>query len=100
MPLFRRSSSGPKPKSIRAGYFDPGKGRWDYAKAEDHPAHAHAITLATFNVWFGQQHFESRFLAMLALLERRRSDVIALQEVTIPFLAGLRSSAWVRSEYV
>src|SRR5262245_53768998 len=97
MPLFR-SSSGLK--RVRPGYFDQSKARWDYAKPGTDSAQTHAITLATFNVWFGEHSFEARFLAMLALLEKRRPDVIALQEVTIPFLAGLRSTPWVRSQYI
>ncbi len=58
-----------------------------------------ASPCATFNVWFGERHFEDRCHALLGLLEERRPDVIALQKVTIPFLAGLRSSQWLRREY-
>ena len=57
------------------------------------------LTCATFNVWFGEYFMQQRCLALLALLERRRPDVIALQEVTLPFLAALRSAPWVQREY-
>jgi tyrosyl-DNA phosphodiesterase 2 len=36
---------------------------------------------------------------LLALLEERRPDVIALQEVTLPFLAGIRATPWIQREY-
>lgn len=96
MRLFRSSGR----KRLRAGRFDPRQGRWDYAGPATMAANADAISCVTFNVWFGERHFEARCLALMELLEKHRPDVIALQEVTIPFLAGLRSSAWVRREYL
>lgn len=93
-------SSSSKKKRLRPGRFDPARGQWDYAEHAAGSVPAHDVSCATFNVWFGEKHFEERCLALLRILERRRPDVIALQEVTIPFLAALRSSAWVRRDYL
>jgi endonuclease/exonuclease/phosphatase family metal-dependent hydrolase len=93
--LFRSSGR----KQLRTGRFDASKGRWDYADPATLPAYAEAISCVTFNVWFGERCFEERFLALMALLEQRRPDVIALQEVTTPFLAGLRATPWIRRDY-
>src|SRR5688500_12247838 len=87
-------------KKLKPARFDSAHQRWEYAEHDTQTAHVHAISCATFNVWFGEDHFEERCLALLALLEKRRPDVIALQEVTIAFLAGLRSAGWLRREYV
>jgi tyrosyl-DNA phosphodiesterase 2 len=89
-----------RPKRLRGGRFDSEKGRWEYAEPASEAANVDALSCATFNVWFGEAHLEARCLALMALLEEHRPDVIALQEVTLPFLAGLRSSAWVQSEYL
>jgi endonuclease/exonuclease/phosphatase family metal-dependent hydrolase len=50
-------------------------------------------------VWFGDHRFDQRRDALLAELERRQVDVIALQEVTEPLLQALRAAPWVRSHY-
>lgn len=50
------------------------------------------MRLLTWNVYFGGHCFEERAGALVAELERRRPEVIALQEVTpelLPRLAGL-----------
>jgi len=53
----------------------------------------------TWNVWFGGHMFEERCAALLAELERRRPDVIALQEVTPELLAMLVDAPWVTRHY-
>jgi tyrosyl-DNA phosphodiesterase 2 len=63
------------------------------------PDDAREVRVVTWNVWFGAHMFEERALALLAELERRRPDVIALQEVTPPLLGLLRRAPWVRAGY-
>lgn len=57
------------------------------------------LRVLTWNVWFGAHMFEERCTALIAELERRRPDVIALQEVTPELLARLVDARWVRSAY-
>jgi tyrosyl-DNA phosphodiesterase 2 len=57
------------------------------------------LRIATWNVWFGAYRFRQRATALLEELERRRPDVIALQEVTAPLLAAIHAAPWVREEY-
>jgi tyrosyl-DNA phosphodiesterase 2 len=57
------------------------------------------MTLATFNIWFDPYHARERHDAIMGLLEARRPDVIALQEVTTESLALVLSKPWIRAEY-
>ena len=57
------------------------------------------ITVATFNIWFDQHHARERHDAIMGLLEARRPDVIALQEVTSASLALVLAKPWIRAEY-
>lgn len=95
---FPFSFSSRSRKRLKAGRFDPKSGQWAYAESAE-PSHLTTLTCATFNVWFGEHYFEERFKAILQLFEQQYPDVLALQEVTPPFLAGLRTSQWIRSRY-
>ena len=57
------------------------------------------LRVLTWNVWFGDHMFEERTAALVAELDRRRPDVIALQEVTPALLEHLAAEPWVRSRY-
>lgn len=57
------------------------------------------LRIVTWNVWFGAHRFRQRAAALLAELERRQPDVIALQEVTAPLLAAIHAAPWVREGY-
>lgn len=57
------------------------------------------VRLLTWNVWFGGHMFDERCAALLAELQRRRPDVIALQEVTHELLYDLLSAPWIRAAY-
>jgi poly(A) polymerase len=64
-----------------------------------------ALTLATFNVLFDLHDAElidtrRRIPAALSLLRSVDADLIALQEVTEPFLRALLATPWVREHYV
>jgi len=57
------------------------------------------VRMLTWNVWFGGHMFDERRTALLAELERRQPDVIALQEVTADLLSDLMAASWVRAHY-
>jgi len=73
-------------------------GRWEEAPLVERSAPVD-VRLLTWNVWFGGHMFEERRAALLAELERRRPDVIALQEVTEELLVPLLEEPWVRAGY-
>lgn len=52
------------------------------------------LRVLSWNVWFGGHRFEERCEALLAELERRRPDVIALQEVTPALREALAAAPW------
>ncbi|MBA2542656.1 MAG: endonuclease/exonuclease/phosphatase family protein [Deltaproteobacteria bacterium] len=67
-------------------------------------AHASAteptdLRILTWNVWFGGHMFEERRAALLGELERRKPDVIALQEVTKELLDVIALQPWIRKAY-
>jgi poly(A) polymerase len=57
------------------------------------------LRVATYNVWFDPFENERRRRAVFEILDAEHVDVIALQEVTAPFLSALLSCPWVRAEY-
>ena len=73
-------------------------GEWSPAKRPAASAPVD-VRLLTWNVWFGGHMFEERCAALLADLERRKPDVIALQEVTPELLALLADAPWVTRRY-
>jgi tyrosyl-DNA phosphodiesterase 2 len=64
----------------------------DYSKETE-------LSLATYNVWFGETYFEERAQALLGILCRQRPHIIGLQEVTPLFLKLLLDQTWVQDEY-
>jgi tyrosyl-DNA phosphodiesterase 2 len=73
-------------------------GSWDDAVHVERSAPVD-VRLLTWNVWFGGHMFDERRDALLAELQRRRADVIALQEVTQELLDALLEEPWVRAAY-
>lgn len=73
-------------------------GAWDDAPRVDRSA-AVDVRLLTWNVWFGGHMFDERRDALIAELERRRPDVVALQEVTQELLDPLLEEPWLRAAY-
>ena len=62
------------------------------------------LTVLTYNVYSGRasSHIPKpalRTKAAIALLRRSRGDVLALQEVSLPFEAALRKERWLRDQY-
>lgn len=93
----------PDPRTRRrAAAFDRTLGAWreeaDAAAALAAPGGA-ALSLVTWNVWFGEHRFPDRAAALIEVLRRCDADVICLQEVTPPLLDTLLGRRWVREGY-
>lgn len=58
-----------------------------------------ALTLVTFNIWFGDHHALERYRAIANVLEPHAPDVIAFQEVTSEALAVFLAQPWIRQHY-
>lgn len=65
----------------------------------DSPLPIEQLRVLTYNVWFDTYEGSRRCDAVLSILEAEQADVIALEEVTQPFLDALRDSPWVREHY-
>ncbi|MET0340893.1 MAG: endonuclease/exonuclease/phosphatase family protein [Polyangiales bacterium] len=79
--------------------FAEGAGDWAKARARKGPLDLARLRVATFNVWFDAYENELRRQAVFAILARELPDVIALEEVTQPFLDALLAEPWVRASY-
>ncbi|MFP2905657.1 poly(A) polymerase [Pyxidicoccus sp. 3LFB2] len=93
---------------LPAWRFDTGTGAW--AKAPSQPVvtgplpSPERLSVITLNVLFDLYDgemlaTERRMPAVLGLLRDTGADVIALQEVTAPFLRALLAEPWVREQY-
>lgn len=84
--------------SHRGFQFDSSLSQWE--PAFDSPEFSgDSLSVATWNVWFGEYGFEERAGALLAELERRCLDIVALQEVTPRLLKIITACDWVREFY-
>jgi len=72
---------------------------WTEAPVAAGPLELRALRVATFNVWFDAFENDLRGRAVLEILERESPDVIALEEVTQPFLDALLRAPWIRANY-
>lgn len=72
---------------------------WVEANGASHPHDVRTLRVATFNVWFDAFEHALRRRAVLSILEREEPHVIALEEVTQPFLDALLATPWIRSHY-
>ncbi|NMO13467.1 endonuclease [Pyxidicoccus fallax] len=85
--------------------FDASTSAWVQSQADAPLPPPERLTVLTFNVLFDVYDAEQRLAterrvpAMLALLRDTGADVIALQEVTPPFLQALLAEPWVRERY-
>jgi tyrosyl-DNA phosphodiesterase 2 len=68
-------------------------------KHENGPLSLDRLRVATYNVWFDPFESRRRCAAVLAILASERPDVIALEEVTQPFLDVVLATPWIRQEY-
>lgn len=76
-------------------------GKWlkQHPRRKVAPIDLDQLRVATFNVWFDPFENQRRCRAVLSILEAEAPDIIALEEVTSPFLGALLSSTWVRAHY-
>lgn len=95
--------SGPAPTGYHhqliPAAFDATENRWRPASNPAGPVTADRLTLATYNIWFGDYHFERRIHSVLEILASLNADLIALQEVTAPSLGIILAQPWVRERY-
>ena len=80
--------------------FDARTGRWLPGRdivARNRPKR---LTVATYNIWFNEQHAEQRYQAIADLLSRDTPDIMAFQEVNSTALAVLLGQPWIRQQYV
>ena len=57
------------------------------------------FTVSTWNVWFDKHHREERFAALLDGLKSHGPDIMAFQEVTLPFVRAAQSAEWLKGGY-
>jgi len=77
-------------------------GRWEVVPrtASSKLDGSRSITVATFNVWFGEHEYKSRTEALLELLGNKEDiDVICIQEVTPWWLAEVLRKEEIRKAY-
>ena len=86
-------------RSLEPWRVEPSSGSWIRDGGKAPIGRPSTVTLATFNVWFGDHEFEARGAAMIGLLRESGADLLALQEVTLPFLRRLLREDWVRREF-
>jgi endonuclease/exonuclease/phosphatase family metal-dependent hydrolase len=79
--------------------FAEGAGDWIKARPRRAALDLRKLRVATFNVWFDSFENALRRRAVLSILEREKPDVIALEEVTQPFLDALLEEPWIRKAY-
>ncbi|QSQ18852.1 DUF504 domain-containing protein [Pyxidicoccus parkwayensis] len=84
--------------------FDTGTGGWVESPPAKSEAAPERLTVTTLNVLFDLYDgealaMERRIPAALEVLRDSDADVIALQEVTPPFLRALLDAPWVRERY-
>lgn len=63
------------------------------------PAPAPFFTVTTWNVWFDKHHRQERFEALLAQLQSHAPEIMAFQEVTLPFVRAVQEAEWLRQGY-
>lgn len=57
------------------------------------------LVVVTYNVWFAEHNLHIRSAALEKLMHQAEADIIALQEVTAPFLQFLLALDWVKDHF-
>jgi tyrosyl-DNA phosphodiesterase 2 len=78
--------------------FSPPNGAWLITPTPAPVAPA-ALSILTWNVWFGGHKFDQRRAALVEHLATRRADVIVLQEATPELLHAITHEDWARRDY-
>jgi tyrosyl-DNA phosphodiesterase 2 len=79
--------------------FDASTGKWESIEASDKTTQRDTLTIATFNIWFGDLFATERHQAVADLLEAHQPDFFALQEVTRKSLSLFLQNDWIRQHY-
>ncbi len=88
----------PKSQSLEPQSFDAALGEWT-TDARPHVAQKQSLKFLTYNLWFGEYHWEERIAAVLNLIARHHPHVVGLQEATPRHLARILAKDWVRRDY-
>jgi len=86
-------------ETIPAGAFVPAKGKWSHIEPAKESVARETLTLATYNIWFGDHFTRQRYQAIADLLAAQKPDFIALQEVTPERLPFFLDIPWLRDNY-
>jgi tyrosyl-DNA phosphodiesterase 2 len=86
-------------ETVPVGAFDLAKGHWAHIDPATESVERESLTLATYNIWFGDHFTKQRYAAIAALLSAHQPDVIALQEVTPEWLPFFLDIPWLRESY-
>lgn len=86
--------------NLSASRFDVTTGKWQSIQPSSEHLDRDSLTLATFNIWFGNYYMEARYNAIANLLQAHQPDIIALQEVTINALDQFLEQQWIRENYL
>lgn len=68
-------------------------------RIEEQKNNSGTLSFATYNVWFSFHEQQTRYRALISILQSTNSDFVCLQEVTTPFLFLLLQQPWVRHHY-
>ena len=83
--------------------FDPIEGKWitlPSPEPEPQPSVAEGkLCVVSYNVWFSETNQLIRAKSMMDLIEPFQPDVIAFQEVTLPFLQVVKEQPWIQERY-
>ncbi|CAN3129045.1 endonuclease/exonuclease/phosphatase family protein [Mycobacterium sp. smrl_JER01] len=85
-------------RTVTVARFDAETDRWVDVEAAV-AVERDALTVVTFNIWFGDHHALERYRAIANVLEPHAPDVIAFQEVTSEALAVFLAQPWIRQHY-
>ena len=89
-----------RPATVPVNVFDARTDRWIPQRHAGRDERRDHLTVATYNIWFNEQHAEQRYQAIADLLSRDTPDLMAFQEVNDTALAVLLGQPWVRKQYV
>ncbi len=85
-------------RGVAVGRFDETTNRWVDVDADADILRDH-LTLATYNIWFGDHYAAERYRVIAKLLSAHNPDVIVFQEVTRESLAEFLAQPWIRQRY-
>lgn len=85
-------------RSVQVRRFDASSGQW-VGVDDTGDTERDDLTLATYNIWFGDHHADERYRAIANLLSAHTPDVICFQEVTSKAVDDFLRQPWIRKHY-